>query len=106
MISIDQIFSIQTIITSLSTGVMVYLIRTFAESEKPSLADSKKWTGIFLPSLSVAIAVCIVLLSGLLPTFLLGAKLVDKISYGFIVGWCSGYIFSATKAILVKSSAE
>lgn len=99
---IQSIFSIQAIFQSIVVGIIVFFIRNFLELNFPSLKTNIKFTGFGLPLLAILISCTLVLFSGLIPAYLVGGKLVDKIGYGIICGFCSGFLFSMLKSFLNK----
>lgn len=102
IMDISALFQINTIFQASVVGIIVFMIRSALENKFPSLLTNKQFTGIYLPTLAIVISIVLVLFSGLSPTYLIGGTLVDKIGYGIITGFCSGYIFSALKATLLK----
>jgi hypothetical protein len=103
---IQSLFQISTLFHASVVGIVVYFIRTWLELKFPSLITNKQFTGIYLPTLAIIISLVIVLFSGLSPSYLIGAKLIDRVGYSIITGFCSGYIFSALKSILQKESEK
>jgi hypothetical protein len=103
---ISALFQISTIFHASVVGIIVYFIRTWLELKFPSLITNKQFTGIYLPTLAIVISMVIVLFSGLSPSYLIGAKLIDRIGYSIITGFCSGYIFSAIKSLLQRNQNE
>lgn len=99
---IDKIFSLPTIFVSIFTGIIVYLFKTQLELRFIDLAQSKEWKNIVVPSVSILVAVLIVLFSGLMPDWIAGARLVDKIGFGVLTGFSSSYLFRALKTVLVS----
>lgn len=103
---IQSLFQITTIFHAAIVGVITYFIRIWCENKWIKLLNNKQWTGIYLPSLAVLISVVLVLFSGLGPDYLVHGKLIDKLGYAVIVGFCSGYLFSALKSMLIRESGE
>ncbi len=99
---IDKIFSLPTLFISAVTGIIVYLIKTQLELRYLNLSNNKEWKNIIVPTVSIVVAVLIVLFSGLMPDWLSGARLVDKIGFGVLTGFSSSYLFRALKTILVS----
>ncbi len=100
MIDIQGLFTTANIMQAIGTGIIVWFIRLWCETEWVTLATNKKWTGLYLPTLALAISL---LISFLLP---IGASvpLGQKLSQGMLCGFASGYLFSALKGVLSKEA--
>lgn len=97
---LNAIFTTQTILQSIVTGIIVWLVRLWLETEVSSLANNKKWTGLYLPTLAIMVSL---VLSFLFP-FAVPATVSGKLTTGLLCGFCSSYLFSALKGILSKEA--
>lgn len=102
---LQNLFSYSTLFLSLGVAVTVATLRRPIEHRWVSLTSSSVYTKVFLPTLSVTLGAILSAFTGVLPSELVDASLVDRIIHGSIAGFFSTYVFRAAKA-LVSSSSE
>lgn len=96
---INSLFSTQNILQSVCVGILVWTIRSFIELKFPNIITNKKFTGIFLPTLSLITSIII---SFGLP--IAGLSLRDTVLNGLLCGFSSSFLFSALKGLLIKGA--
>lgn len=99
---LNSLFNTQNLLQSAAVGICVWTIRSFIELKFPSLIANKVFTGIFLPSLSLAISVAI---SVFMPVSQ-GVALATTVFQGLLCGFASSYTFSALKAFLTREAEK
>lgn len=92
----NTIFSTNTMLQSISVGLIVYFIRLWLEAKWNNLESNKIFTGAILPSLALLISF---LITFLLP-FNTNYSSAEKLAYSLICGFSSSFLFSALKGFL------
>ncbi len=99
---IQSFFSANIILQSITVAIFVYVIRLWTEGKWNNLKDNKKFTGVFLPSLSLIVSLLITFFA---PIGQIAGQLVgEKIAYALLSGFASSYVFSIFKAFLKKQA--
>jgi len=97
---ISFLFNANTILQSITVGVIVYFVRVWVEAEWSKLVVNRLWTGAVLPTLSLAISL---LISFWTPIGQAGSS-GEKLAQALLCGFASGYVFSILKAFLKKQA--